>query len=120
MRISCLWTDREGCWSIGISDKYFFSFFQVYDVGIRGCLLSLEISFTFKDRFLYVCNDGTRFSSFTQNPDEFRFPFVLRALIRKAPSVRQLWKFRLFHKEGTAGKTRILFPQLCNNMSWTD
>ena len=48
------------------------------------------------------------------------FPFVLRALIKKAPSVRQLWKFRLFHKEGTAGKTRILFPQLCNNMSWTD
>ena len=47
------------------------------------------------------------------------FPPLRMAETRKAPSARRSWNRTSCHWEGTAGNTRIFFPQLCNSISWT-
>src|SRR4051812_41360893 len=48
------------------------------------------------------------------------FPPRREALTRNAPSVRIWSRVTSFHVTGTPGKTRIVLPQLCSSMSWSD
>lgn len=83
-------------------------------------LLYFQMALAFKERPCDIRYKDTRFSGQTLHLYKFRFPGFPIGRDLESSFCPQPVKATSCHASGTAGKTLILPPQLCNNISCID